>query len=85
MDNFIQSCESALRFIAQQQRTTSQETRQACQYKFHEWRDILFHLKMHYGVVSVRGKGIFVNHRAYQHWLRTHHGLVREVKKSKGS
>lgn len=77
MNDFIQSCESALHLIAQKRRTTSQEMREACRYKFHEWRDILFHLRMHYGVVSIRGKGIFVNDSAYQHWLRTRHRVIR--------
>lgn len=77
MDRFNQSCEIAWQFIAQQKRTTSQEARAIGQYKFHEWRDILFHLKMHYGVVSVRGKGIFVNDSEYQRWLHRRHSLTR--------
>lgn len=71
MDNFQQSCEAAYRFIAQQKRTTAKEIRRTEHFKFHEWGDILFYLRHAYGVVSIRGKGIFINEETYLQWLKS--------------
>ncbi|WP_154675927.1 hypothetical protein [Entomohabitans teleogrylli] len=77
MDAFQQSCQAAYRFVQAHGRTTSEDVRNNCHCKFHEWRDILFHLRINYGVISVRGKGIFIDDATYQRWLTQHRRLAR--------
>lgn len=69
MDSFQRSCDTAYEFISQKKRTTSKEIRHAGKFKVHELGDILFQLRLSYGVVSIRGKGIFLDSATYQHWL----------------
>lgn len=75
MDSFQQSCDTAYTFISRQKRTTAKDIRKAGHFKVHEWGDILFHLKLYHGVVSVRGKGIFVDDNTYQQYLALGPGI----------
>lgn len=70
MDVFIESCERAYQYICQQKHTTSKEIRKIERFKVHEWRDILFYLRIQYGVISVSGKGVFMDYSTYEKWLR---------------
>ncbi|EBS4768484.1 hypothetical protein DQZ57_12595 [Salmonella enterica subsp. enterica serovar Sandiego] len=73
MDWFQQSCSFAYKMILERKRMTSLEMRTEGKYKHNELRDILFLLRIKYGVISVKGKGIFLNEVIYRDWLHYHH------------
>lgn len=79
MDWFQQSCRSAYKMILEEKRMISLEMRTEGEYKYNELRDTLFKLRIKYGVISVKDKGIFLYEENYQDWLYYHHryGVVK--------
>ncbi|EAX8475850.1 hypothetical protein R1680_001034 [Salmonella enterica] len=66
MDWFQQSCSFAYKMLLEKKRMASLEMRTEGKYKYNELRDILFQLRIKHGVVSVKGKGIFLNEEIHR-------------------
>lgn len=65
-------------YLCQRRWSTGRDIKDTLALTNNQWRDILFYLRHHYGVVSVPGKGIFKDKATFTLWLRT----ARQQKKA---